>query len=115
MATVYNRLSFEQIGGNDSDRITRVHKGLLREVVTPFLSVPFSTEGTNVHRYVDRNDIIAGVQMRNEVAAMIVDNYPVVEFKGAPIAYATDLSAIVQTVNVDFIRDAEPVAPGTYI
>lgn len=71
----YKRLSFEILQGNDSNRIDRIRKGLLREIVTAKLQIPYSEEGTLIHQNIDRNFIQSFVSNRNEVSKTIKTYY----------------------------------------
>lgn len=112
--TTYKRLSFETLGGDDTDRSDRVIKGLSREATTPKFTIAFSDEGTRLHEYIDRNNLTASVFTRNELVAMIVNHYPVVELIKAKLSYVDNYSTILESVETKFLRDSDPVSVGTY-
>lgn len=111
---VTRRLDFEQIGGDDYSRYTRVQKGIVREILTPKLSVPMSREGTTLNEYVDRNEVVAAVQARNVLIRLVVFWYPVVKLQKAVLKYISDNTVIQQLFQTKYNSDAETVSPETY-
>jgi hypothetical protein len=110
----YKRLSFETLGGDDYVRLTRVSKGIHREIMTPKLSVPQSREGTEVYKQVDRNEIAAAVLIRSLVTQMIVKWYPVVTLKKVYLAYASAYTSVQNTYQVTYNKNYGVVSPETY-
>lgn len=108
------RLDFEQLGGDDYSRYTRTQKGMVREILTPKLSVPMSREGTTLYEYVDKNEVTAAVAARNVLIRLIVFWYPVVKLQKAILKYITNNTIIQQLIQTKFNRDAETVSPETY-
>lgn len=107
----YKRLSFEKIGGDDSSRLERTRKGVLREFTAPRWSVPFSTEGTGLWDRVDENTIFASVKNRNELARTL-QVFDCLQYDGSELFNAED--AIEQKMNTTFLPDARLTPPGVY-
>ena len=102
----FKRLSFEQVGADDADTITRVRKGIAREVTTPKYSVIVSTEGTNVYQRVDDNVLLGAVQNRNEIVSMIREKYPMVNLTRAQLALSTSYDYVNNSTYMTFDPDA---------
>ena len=110
----FKRLSFEQIGADDYSRLTRVRKGLLREVITPKYSIPKSIEGTRVFELVDRNDVVSSVRMRNEIADAISSYPQVLKIKNIHMAYVDNYTAIKQLAETEYLPNNGSVPPKVY-
>ena len=111
---VFKRLDFEELGGDDYSRYVRVQKGLIREAVTPKYTVPLSREGTDLHTYIDRNEITAAVKARNSLIMMVTTWYPVVLLQRAFLSYITNNTVVKQLIQVSYIHDAGAVSPEVY-
>jgi len=110
----FNRLSFEDIKGDDSNRIDRIETGVLREMTTPKFSVPFSTEGSYLWKRVDRNDTEGPAENRNELISLI-GNYRALVIKEAHLFYSTDLTTINQSFTTEYRPEVTYISPETYI
>ena len=111
---MFKRLDFEELGGDDYSRYIRVQKGLIREAVTPKYTVPLSREGTDLHTYIDRNEITAAVKARNALIMMVTTWYPVVLLQRAFLSYITNNTVVKQLIQVSYIHDAGAVSPEVY-
>ena len=112
----FKRLSFEAIGDDDSDRLIRGKKGVLREVVTPKGSIPLSDEGTYLHRRVDRNNVKDAVKNRNEISSLIFKYINAFKLNSVFPVYASDYSFIRQSVYITYKGDgSDTVDPMVYI
>lgn len=109
----YKRLSFEKIGGDDSSRLERTRKGVLREFTTPKGSVPFSVEGSSLWDRVDDNTLVASIQNRNELAR-IVSVYRCLEYLGSKLFLSNNFLTTNQQLNVDYFPDGENTDPRVY-
>jgi hypothetical protein len=111
---VIKRLSFENIGGDDYSRYLRTQKGIVREIVTPKLSVPLSREGTRLNEYTDRNEIKAAVQARNELIRLIVFWYTVVKLRKALLSYIDNNTTVKELFQTKYLPEAAAVSPKVY-
>lgn len=113
MAT-YKRLTFETPKGDEDERSQRFMKGLGRELSTPALSIPYSTEGSSVYENVDRSIVFAAVKNRNELVD-IVDKYrPLASVKTAKLFFEKSTYAMVQSANIRFDENATAISPEVY-
>lgn len=108
------RLDFENIGGDDYSRYTRTQKGLVREALTPKLSVPLSREGTTLNEYVDRPQLSAAVASRNILIRLVVFQYPLLKIQKALLQLITSNTVVHQLFQTKYDRDAVAVSPEVY-
>jgi len=106
------RLSLENIQADELDRKTRVEKGVAREASTPLFSIPYSNEGTHLSERIDRNDVVAAAQNRDDLVTMLL-LYPVLKIKRVRLFYSSDFSKITQEFVTEYQKDIAFVAPET--
>ena len=106
----FRRLSFEQIGGDDFHRAARIQKGIMRELLTPTLSVPYSAEGTSIFEQIDRNDVLAAIRIRGEITSLIVNKYPVAKLQKVRLSYLENYSLIKEQVTMRVLVNAPPMS-----
>lgn len=104
----YKRLSFENVGEDDSDTIDRTRKGIAREITTPKYSVICSTEGTDLYKRVDQNIISGAVANRNEIIALIRDKYTMTELLRAQLSMSNPYEYLTQSAFLAFLGNDDP-------
>jgi len=102
----YKRLSFEQVGDDDFDVISRTRKGIAREITTPQYSVIVSTEGTRVYSRVDQSVLSGAISNRNEIVSLIRDNYPMVQVTSAQLSLSDPYDYVNSSLFLVFVPDS---------